>query len=97
MATKIMHVKSDGFLDSPLLVKRKDHDTVHFIQEGATAPSKVRVPKDLFEGKVTHCTVDPNADGTHIYSVVGKDGSYSVKLSATSEAMVGTGTIQVNG
>lgn len=96
MATKIMPVKSDGFPDSALLVNR-NQDAVHFIQSGANAPSTVTVPSDLFQGGVTTCTVDPNAAGTNIYSVVGADGKYSVHLPATPKATIGTGTIQVSG
>jgi len=96
MATKIMSVKSDGFPDHPLVVTR-NQDSVHFIQSGNNAPTSVTVPSTLFLGGVTSCTVDANANGTNLYSVVGASGNYPVDLPPTPKATQGTGTIQVNG
>lgn len=96
MATKNMHVEAAGFPDTALRVNR-NQDSVHFIQKGANAPTTVTVPSTLFQGGTTTCTVDPNEQGTNLYSVVGADGNYSVNLPPTPKATQGTGTIQVNG
>jgi len=96
MATKIMTVQSDGFPDHPLVVTR-NQDSIHFIQGGTNAPTQVTVPSTLFQGGETTCVVDANANGTHLYPVVGTDGNYSVGLPPTPKAVQGTGTIQVSG
>ena len=96
MATKNMHVEASGFPDTPLQVN-KNKDSVHFIQKGIGAPTTVTVPSTLFQGGVTTCTVDPNVQGTNLYSVVGVDGDYTVSKPAGPTATGGTGTIRVTG
>lgn len=96
MATKIMTVQSDGFPSQPLVVNR-NQDSVHFIQGGTNAPTTVTVSASLFQGGVTVCTVDPNANGTNLYAVVGADGDYTVSKSSGLRATADSGTIRVTG
>lgn len=96
MATKIMTVQKDGFPEAPLHVTRNT-DSVHFIQGGTNAPTSVTVPSTLFQNGVTSCVVDPNANGTNLYVVVGADGDYTVSKPASPTATSGSGTIKVIG
>lgn len=96
MATKVMPVQASGFPNEPLVVTR-NQDAVHFIQSGTDAPTSVTVSSSLFQGGGTSCTVDPNATGTNLYTVVGPDGDYHVSKPAGPGGTVGTGTIRVTG